>query len=388
MKIYNNIYDLNISIGGINIFEQQAVLFCGLDIYESIARPIPTCRMELYVPAFWLDEQVFRDGSPIEITIKSEEVSLDEKYLFRLFSIEELQLHQNMLHLVIQGAVDFYDGFGHPNEFNAYSTTSDIFKRISSEFNFKQCDNCIDNTNDQQLWIANNRSLYKFMGYLAQHGWKDSTSAMIWCIDRQKRLLYKNLTDLFKGKSPNLYYFYQSQKCNIEKKQFSYSTINTKITSGLNNIQNGGYGNTGDSFNLKDYGYKESKSNKANLSSETISVGRDVSNGLDQNWYGIDVGNTNEHYYDATNHNERSQSLFTVYNTLTIQYLQPYRLCQLVNLYHIDTPQKNEEAKLSALSGTCLITAIKTHITMTEMSGVVELAMQGLNIQNKTKGTY
>ena len=57
-----------------------------------------------------------------------------------------------------------------------------------------------------------------FLGSVAKHGWNDETSAMVWCFDRHKILLYKNLTRLFRTRSATPWTFIQQPNPNVKEK--------------------------------------------------------------------------------------------------------------------------------------------------------------------------
>ena len=212
-------YELDIFIDGLNIFESPGVVFVNAELFEAIANPIPTCELDLLVPLGWIDERSIADGSTIKFTVKFLETvgPLSTSYEYRLYNIKRLEVEQSFVHILIEGLLDFYPGYEEGNKFNNYASTSDIIKKIATTYTL-QSD--IDPTNDIQLWVAGENNTYQFINYLTTYSWINETSAMFWCFDREKRLLFKNLTDLFRKRQNNIFTFVQSPNSMINDKPY------------------------------------------------------------------------------------------------------------------------------------------------------------------------
>ena len=201
-------YDLNIFIDGLNIFETAGTILAEANIYEAVANPIPVCQLDVVVPLVWLDNRTLVDGAKIKISIEFLEMKsrMKSEYNFRIFNIKKINIDQHFAHLIIEGLIDFYEGYQEGNKFNSYALTSDIFKNIATTYGL-QSD--IDPTTDLQLWVAGENSTYQFMQYMAEYAWRDELSSYFWCLDREKRLLYKNWTTLFRNRQNNIFTFQQ-----------------------------------------------------------------------------------------------------------------------------------------------------------------------------------
>lgn len=381
--LVQDIYNLNIFIDDLNLFEAPGVVFNNADIYESIANPVPVMTMEMIIPNGWMDGRTLSDGTKIKIQIQCETLDLDAEYTFRLYNIKELEVMQNNVRINLEGILDFYDGYSSGNTYNLCGTSSEVFQKIAGTFGLNAD---IDSTNDKQLWVAGQKNIYQFFTYLAAYGWIDETSGMFWCLDKNKTLLYKNLTTLFRNRQDKVYSFVQTPVPDKKNKEFGYSGVKGSIQAGTNNLRNDGYGGSDSYFDLKSYSWKQAKANKVVAESNIINVSKDLSKGLSQEWFSFDVGNHHANYFKAYKQNRRVLSTYSTYATLTTEFLQKYRLGEIVNLEYIDS--KNVDNKLNSLSGTYMIDAIHSQISLNNISGIVEMVMQGLNGKATTQENY
>lgn len=60
--IIQDIYDLEIFIDDLNIFDTSAASFVRADIFESISNPIPTCNLEVFLPIDFIDKRSIVDA--------------------------------------------------------------------------------------------------------------------------------------------------------------------------------------------------------------------------------------------------------------------------------------------------------------------------------------
>jgi len=382
MRIQNK-YDLDIFVDNLNLFETPGCVLMKADIWEAINNPIPTCKLEMTVPIGWIDDRSLVDGSLIKIHLKSKDYNFDESYLFRVFNIEKLTLAQEFVHVLVDGVLDFYPGYRSGNIYNSCSQTSHIFKTIADQNGLKSD---IDNTNDTQLWVAGENSLYNFMTSMSQYAWADETSAMFWCFDRQKRLLYKNLTALFRNRSDKIWKFVQTSLPSVEKREFSYSTVQGSLQSGTNNIRNEGYGGSDSYFSLIDYKNVDFSAKKVVAESKILNISKELSQGLAQQFFPFDIGNFHKNYYTAYKQNKRILATYSSYLILRTEFLQAYRLGQIVSFEYTDS--MDSKNKLKALSGTFMIDAIHVIITTAAIKSNIELVMQGLNGFTSVQETY
>lgn len=373
MKVQET-YDLNIYIDGLNIFEASGVILVKGEITESISCPVPECLLTLSVPVGWIDERSIVDGTLIEFEMKSTEMGLDERLKFRLFNINKVEINQKFATVEMKGLLDFYDGYSHSNEFNLYGNTSDVFKSVAERF---KLESDIDATNDTQLWVAGENNLYQFLTYLTTYGWVDETSAMFWCMDRHKILLYKNFTSLLRKRSSQIGQFLQQLATPPSKKIYGYSKANAQIMSGTENIVNGGYGGEDHYFSLLNYDWQEATAKKVIAESNLINISKELSHGLAQSFYPFDLGNFHPNYYIAKKQNARILSTYSTYVNVACSFFMPYRLGQIVNFNFTDAQDLNNMIK--ATSGVFAICAIKINISIKAITSHLQLVMQGLN---------
>ena len=381
--LVQGLYDLNILIDDLNLFEAEGVAFVRADLYEAIMNPIPVCELEVNVPLTWLDDRSIVDGTLIEFRLKSEILDLNQIYRYRIFNIKEIDANQQFMHLIIQGVIDFFDGYSHPNEHNIYGSSATVFQNIAKQYKLTPV---IDSTNDNQLWVSGRNNIYQFLNQTAQYGWVDDTSGMFWCIDRHKFLLYKNLTSLFRQRHENIWTFLQTPQVDIKKKQYNYTNAKASVQSGTNNLKNEGYGGSDTYFDLLSYSWKEAHAKKVVAESALINISKELSKGIAQEWYSFDVGNFHPNYFKAYKQNKRVLSTYSSYVTLECQFFQPYRLGQIVNYQYIDAQDINNKVRF--LSGVFMIDAIHISISLTAITSTVELVMQGMNGKPTTREVY
>lgn len=384
MKIAER-YNFDLILDGLSIYATPGVVLVQADIFEAIANPIPTCQIDILVPLNWLDERAVVDGAKITFSIEFLEMRLPlkQEYTFRIFSIKRLKIEQKFVHLLIEGIADFYVGYQEGNKFNQYALVSDIFKNIALTNNL-QSD--IDPTNDRQLWIAGENNLYQFMQYMTEYAWKDETSSFFWCLDREKRLLFKNWTTLFRNRQNHIFTFIQNPNAYVDNMEFTYTKASGSIQSGTNNLNNYGYGGTEYQFNLLDYNLREITAKKVVAESQLININKELSQGLSDEWYPFDVGNFHPNYYTANKQNKRVMATYSSYIRLESQFFQPYRLAQIVNFEYLDAQDLTN--KIKALSGIYIIDAIHTTISNDNITAALELVMQGLNSRAITEEVY
>ena len=382
MKL-NDIYEFDLFIDNLNIFETPGVVFGGAEIFEAIANPLPVCELDMSIPVGWLDGRTIVDGTLIRFHLKSDHFKLDSNYDFRIFNIERIQVNQKFAQVKINGIIDSYTGYTTGNKYNACMNSSEMFTTIGSALGLTPE---VDKTNDKQLWVAGENNTYEFLNKIAQNGWIDETSGMIWFIDRDKRLIYKNLTSLFRQRQEKIYKFVQSASVDPEDKQYGYTSIEGSIQSGTNNLRNGGYGGKDPYFDLLSYSYKQADSKKVIAESRLINISKELSKGLNTSWFPFDVGNFHKQYYNAYKQNKRILSTYSSYLVLESQFFQPYRLGQIVDIDYIDS--QTEDNKVTSLTGCYMIDAIHTKITMASITAIVELMAQGLNGTPLTREVY
>lgn len=378
-------YELDVFLDDFNLFETTGAILSKAEIFESIANPIPTCELDVVIPLVWLDERSVVDGAKIKFSIQFLEMQskMKSEYTFRIFNIKRLEIEQKFVHVLIDGIIDFYPGYEEGNKFNSYAQSSDVFKKIATTYGLNSD---IDTSNDQQLWVAGENNTYQFMQYITEYAWNDETSSYFWCLDREKRLLFKNWTTLFRGRQNNIFTFIQGPKAKIDNMEFTYTKASGSIQSGTNNLNNRGYGGTDYQFDLLSYNTNELVARKVIAESQVININKALSKGLANEWYPFDIGNFHSNFYRARMQNKRIMSTYSTYIRLESQFFQPYRLAQIVNFEYLDA--QNPDNKIKSMSGIYIIDAIHITVSTENITAALELVMQGLNGKVQTEEVY
>lgn len=384
-KIQNDLYNLDITIDGLSLFTTDRTILVSADIYEAIMNPIPTCALEVYIPTEWLDNRTISDGTVIKFIIKSEMLNINEICNFRIFNINKLSLDQRQAHLILDGSLDFFNGYQAGNHHNMFGTSSAVFQNIANEYNLTSD---IDTTNDSQLWVAGMKNVYQFMVNIAEYGWVNETSGMFWCFDRHKTLLYKNLTTLFRNRQDKVHTFVQLplEALKEKEKQYEYAIIDASIQSGTNNIGNEGYGGEEYYFDTNSYSLMPVAARKAVAESKAMNISKELSQGLLDSQYPFNVGNFHPNYYLAYKQNRRILATYSTYMKIQCQHLQNFRLGQIVNVEFLDSQTRDN--KTMAMTNVGIIDAIHVKLSKQYITANVEVAMQGLNGKVTTREVY
>ena len=379
-----SIYDLDIFIDGLNIFEAPGVNLLGARIMESVTNSIPTCALTLMVPVNWINQRSIVDGTKIRFDIKSTFYEISESLYFRLFDITELKINQSLCKVELNGVIDFHPGYRFYPQFNMYGSSADIFKQVANTFKLT---NDIDTTDDYQLWIAGSNNLYQHLSNITKFGWTSETSAMLWYFDRHKKLFYKDLTRAFRTRDKNNWAFIQLPRYyNSKEKGYGYSSATLTIPSGTENLLHEGYGGDDKYFDLLSYQWKYPTARKVVAESNLINISKELSHGLATNWYPFDVGNFHKNYWLARKQNTRILATYSTYAVIQCEFLMNYNLGQIVSFALMDSQDKENTIEMA--TGAFMITDISIHITTQAITSVVKLAMQGLNGQATSRETY
>ena len=382
--LVNSVYELQFLINGIDLLTIPGAQISSLDIFEDIYDGLPTFTARIVIPKGAFDTNTFVDGSTFEITINAEKMSITKaSYMFRCWDIPNI-IQQSYYDIIdINGVLDVYEIYRDANKYNMFGNTSDIFKKIADEYKWVSD---IDNTTDSQLWVAGRRNLFQFMHHLCKYGYCDETSAMIFFFDKEKRLMYKDFSKLLKEKSNSIYTFNKVGIGNGKDRIFGYLDSSIESCAGTDNIVNGGYGNDFETFDLLTYEPKVIHATKVVAESKTINISKELSQGLNYDWFAFDVGNFHENYWMAYAQNKRIRSTYSTYITLQCQYLQKFRLGQVVNVVLKDTGEINNESEAFSMLG--MISSIHTTINTDNISAEVTVISQGVNTKSKSVENY
>ena len=385
MKIQG--FDVNISINDVIILgESNGVGLQSLTISENVHVPLPICQLQFTADEFFLDKEPLIDGSKIEIEIYHEQLKLKEKYKFRLFNLTVKPNKTAVVYDVI-GYFDTYEMFRSPYEFSTKNYSYLVFKDVAQAFSYETD---LDATNDNQLWIASELNLVKWLSNIASHGWIDETSCMVWALDRNRKLLYKDISSLIRR--TNLKQCYNlipmvnsSGTIEPSSKLIPYKVATPTFKSGFENISNGGYGGDNYYFDFEQYTNQTIASRKAVASSKFVNVNKELSQGLSDTFYPFNVGNMHPNYFLATLQNSRIASLFSTYFDIVLSNWYPIHLLDTINLNYSSDAQSTKIIK--ALSGLYIITGINTIINPQSLQQSITLSGQGYNASVVT-GAY
>ena len=381
--------------------DDERVKYCtiyGVSLHESICDTIASCQIEIEVPYTWLDNQYFTDGTKISIQMKiNEGISSDNDkynenpYIYRLFNIEKIEDHGVFIRLSLYGVTDFLQGYGDGNSLNCSCTTSNVFNTCATNYGFSNTN--IDSTNDKQLWIANGRTVYQFLTYCCQYGWVDDTSGMMWAIDRNKTLYYKNVVKCFNSGCSD-------QGCmNINIGSLGVPVITT-IPFGQNNVELSAYGSDADTFVFGkkescEYDYFSVDANDLLKTSESTCICKDCNCQSGQNWFPFNIGNHNEKYFRAMIQNKQVLSTYCTYLSVMftpstgvvaknsiVPFFEAFHLFDTANLTYNVYVEDGKFTSMKALTSRCMIESIDVDITQAHAATKIKFVTQGLNTKN------
>ena len=372
----------------------------GVSIHESICDNIPTCKVEVVVPYTWLDNQYLTDGTKISISLKINEdlakgySHLNENsYEFRLYGMEKIEDHGKLVHVELNGVTDCLAAYGDANSLNCSCTTSTIFNNFADKHGFVERD--IDSTSDTQLWIANGRNMYQFLSYCCLHGYSNDTSAMLWAIDRNKKLYYKNIVNCF---GPNIAGQF-SQKIRVGSLGVP---VTTGIPFGLNNTNLGAYENKGEVFQLVNqnsskYDYSNVKAENIRKTSETTCVCKNSGFLGTQDWFPFDVGNHNAKYFKAALQNRQVLSTYSTFMNITftpstgvvakssiVPFFQAFHLFDTHNIEYVVDVNNETYEKMDSLTLKAMVESIDVSVSQAKVETNVKFVAQGLNTKGIT----
>lgn len=388
----------------------ERVNYCtiyGVSMHESIIDLIPTCNIEVEVPYTWLDNQFLTDGTKISIQMKiNEELSrnftnLNEKpYVFRLFNIQKIEDHGLFIRLILGGVIDFLSGYSDGNVLNCPCTTSQVFKNCATKFGFTNTD--IDKTSDEQLWIANGRTVYQFLTYCCEFGWVDGTSGMMWAIDRNKKLYYKNIPKCFSSDGSKSGSNCANGKCtgtqNIRVGSLGVPVV-TSAPFGLNNIELAAYGTDASAFQIKKdkYDYNHIEAKCVCKTSESTCVCKNGPKKQGENWFPFDVGNHNKNYFKAVLQNRQVLATYSTFLSVRftpssgivaknsiIPFFEAFHLFDTHNIEYDVHVEDGEFIKMKALTTKCMVETIDVNITQKHAATNIKFVTQGFNTKGNT----
>lgn len=387
-KVISSIYEVNILVGDINITDYFSFQEC--NIYESIESPIPYCEIGFVFPMGFINSnpELLADGTKITIKIKTvddfKEFSIDESYVFRLSGISNIKIQYPFASLVMYGIFDCYKIFEDGNKYNGNVTSSQLINNIANDLELIPN---VDITDDKQLWVAGEKNTRDFISYVCKHGYSSETSGMFWAIDRNRNLLYKDISNIFNSSS-NIRDFKAGRGISNDNVAF-YSDIETDIENGENNLKYSGYGGSDFYFDLLSYDWKEAAAKKVLACNNSLNINVELSKGLNSSWPGFDFGNLHPKYYQASRQNTRILATFATVFDIKCQFLQKFNLGEVYNVtYEYLKGENGNTLDISSFNAKAIVKSIQTRITQNGVSCLLKLTAQGLNFENNTGSHY
>ena len=220
---YINGYQVPITLADIN----SMVITC--NCYDIL----PALRLDLNDNKNILSNGTLVDGSIISIAVGPDQNSAHNNIMeFRyVASPEELKEKSKDRYLIY--ATYNYPKFAHCVEpFGMYGSSSQVLKTLAEANNltYKGVD-----TVDEMTWLNGTMTYGQFMKYIANHGYSNTESCMLACIDLNRNLLYKDINDL-----KYIYTFVDHPVNNIElEKNITFNEIQFANNSSINNYSYG-----------------------------------------------------------------------------------------------------------------------------------------------------
>ncbi len=372
--IVNNLYDVSIKIGDIEILDNSNASKVECVIEESIYNHMPTCKIIFLSSTEFMDENPIIDGTKIVITVKSEAFNIIEQWNFRVMKLSAIPSGPDMLYSVI-GVIDFYEFFRDPIKYSMKNNTSEVFKNIAKINNLSAR---IHNSQDNQLWVPSQVNLYQWLNYMAQHAWSSQQSAFCWCLDRNKTLFYVDIDRLiYESKNIPIFLYGDTTIEDVDNKIIRYKNLLINAESGNENLFNRGYDGEVYHFDLLSYSMQKQNANKVRAVSEIININKELSTGLKKDLSQFDVGNHHKNFFLAEAQNRRIISTFSTYVDLICEFFMPIKLSQVCTIK--GSSHNSTVDSVNSINIKYIISKITTRINSSTVSMNVELCSQGYN---------
>lgn len=373
--IINNLYDVSLQVGNVDILDNNNASKVNCVMEESIYDKFPMCKVTFLSSTEFMDENPIVDGTKIIITVKSEAFNIKEQWIFRVIKLSAIPSGPDMLYS-IDGIIDFYEFFRDPTKYSMKNNTSEIFKNIAKVNNVSAR---IYNSQDNQLWVPSQCNLYQWLNYITQHAWASQQSGYFWCMDRNKSLFYIDVDRLvYESKNIPIFLYGDTAIDDIDSKVIRYKNLLINADTGSENLFNRGYDGDVSYFDLLSYSIKKQKANKVRAVSEIININKELSaGGLKKDMAQFNVGNHHENFFIAETQNRRILSTFSTYVNLACEFFVPIKLsqvCTIKGASHNSTAESVNSINIKYIVG-----KIVTKINSSTVNMDVELCSQGYN---------
>lgn len=378
--IINSIYDVTFSLNGFELLNTKTASGFTATIVEDIMSGFPICQVTFTSSMEFLNNHPIVDGSIMRFSINNKIYNTKEDYTFRVSNVTAIPNGQLVL-FSIDGFLDFYEFFRNANKYATFGLSSEVFKSVA-EANNLQYD--IDQTNDKQIWIPSEINVCTWLNLIAEHGWIDHTSCMIWFIDKFKKLSYKDISNAFyTNKNKKVFKFGAINASDAKKSVYRYKTLNFNMNTGLENVKSGYNGNS-HHFDLLSYHEITQNANKVRSITEIININKELSQGLSEGFMEIDTGNFHPNYFMAENQNKRIRGTLSTFASLGCEYTMPIRLGEIVTLEPVSSG--TQSLLIKSLNCQYVVSSLKTNINEVSVNMEVTLCTQGYN--GRSQETY
>lgn len=373
--IINELYDVSIVLGNIELLDSGIASKLNCKIVESIDNSVPICKITFLSSEDFLDNFPIVDGVKLTINIKSEGLKINEKYNFRVSNVTTAPVNNNMMYS-LDCIIDFYELFRAPIKYSMNNNSSEVFKFIAEQNNLS---GSIYQSNDKQLWAPSETNLGQWLSYIAMHAWSSPQSGFYWFMNRTKNFFFIDIDRLIYEANKNIAKFYYGDLSgdDIDNRIIRYKNIAIKMNSGEENLFNSGYNGNCEHFDLSSYTTKITNANKVRAVSEIVNINKELSQGLGKNFLPFDIGNHHKNFFLAEAQNRRVLSTFSTYVALTCELFRPVKLSQVCTIRAMSPSQSNGD--INTFNIKYIINKIIININSSTVNMGVELCSQGYN---------
>lgn len=356
--------DFQLQIGGRTV-ELEKNMFDFFHVVESVRLYVPMMTLRMKdITKFFTRTDILTDGAPIVASISVQGKKII--YPFRLFSHKSV-LENGVENHTLHAYLDVPRYWTESTNLPIKETASNALQKLCGE-----CGMTYEGatTNDQQIWMPQNRRRAEFAKHIVRHAYIDESSCCQMAVLTDKRMRMLNISDFSR--------FQVKQRfSNVQAKEVAVITdYNVLNKSGFYNAVTG-YKDKQiqQSFLEQD---KETKDLNVKKNTKKLSVNSAVQTGVTQNrvsYTPVDVGNVNPNYERAKYQNQRLANLLT----FGLEFVTPQLVeADLLDVINCDVAVPGSSS-VTSLSGAYMVTSKVVYIENMNFYQKVEVFRQGLN---------
>lgn len=329
---YVNGYSVPLTLSDIN----------SLVITSSIYETSPALRLDLNDNKGIFSKGVLVDGTSISIAVGTNpESALENMMDFILVSTPEEEIKKNKERFAIYAMGDF-PKLKCRSPIAITGSSNDVLKSLASTCNLGY-DGTF--TTDNMTWINGTRNYGEFYKYITRYGWSDSSSCMKSYISLDRKLVYKNINDL-KYK----YTLTSAPVQDIDKeKKIMFNEISFSNRSGKNNYTYG-YQSQAIDFDLQG-NTKIIDSVDIIKNSTALNINKNVYNEVGlvtRDFLPTNIGNVHNNWVNAYYQNKKYSSIYSVLANIYLYERVPLNPLDGVNLTYINPITKEPDLAKSS----------------------------------------